>query len=82
MWIFAKYLNIDKFEGEYIYGKNDLFSVIIMMKQLLTKSDFNDFINEFGYELEILENKITVFSNDVLLEKLGLPNDWEKIKEI
>ena len=77
-----EYLNIDRFEGEYIYGKNDLFSVIIMMKQLLTKSDFNDFINEFGYELEILENKITVFSNDVLLEKLGLPNDWEKIKEI
>ena len=44
-------LKINKIDDEYIYGKNDLFSVIIMLKELLTKSDFNDFFNEFNYEI-------------------------------
>ena len=75
-------LNIEKLEGEYIYGKNDLFSVIIMMKELLTKSDFNDFFNEFNYEMEILENKITTLSKEELLSKIGFPLNWGDIKEI
>ena len=39
------FLNIPKDEeNEYIYGVTDLFAVIIIMKQLLTKSEFRDFI--------------------------------------
>ena len=75
-------LNIEKIEEEYVYGKNDLFAVIIMMKELLTKSDFSDFINEIIYEMEILENKITTLSKEELLNKIGFPLNWEEIKDI
>lgn len=75
-------LKINKIDDEYIYGKNDLFSVIIMLKELLTKSDFNDFFNEFNYEMKILESKILTLSKETLLMKLGFPNNFEDIKEI
>ena len=52
-------LNIDMTDGEYNYGKNDLFAVVIIMRQLLTDSEFRDFVNEVGYEIDILEGKIS-----------------------
>ena len=32
--VYHKLLNIEKMDDEYIYGKNDLFALLIMMKQL------------------------------------------------
>ena len=75
-------LEIEKVEGEYVYGKNDLFSVIIMLKRLLTKVDFSDFFNEFAYEMDILKSKITTLSEPVLLNKIGFPINWSEIKEL
>ena len=38
----------------YIYGKNDLFAVIIILKHLLDRDDFTLLISEINYELERL----------------------------
>ena len=38
--LFHNLLNIPKINGEYIYGKNDLFSLIIILKRVLKKEDF------------------------------------------
>ena len=46
-------LNIDMTDDEYNYGKNDLFSVVIIMKQLLTDNEFRDFVNEIMSSNEI-----------------------------
>ena len=62
------YLNIPKTDGDYIYGKDDLFALIIILKQLLSKDDFTLLINELSYELDILDGKINTIELDKILE--------------
>ena len=75
-------LNIDKIENEYAYGKNDLFAVVIMMKQLLSDSEFSEFIKEIGYEIDMLDGKVNVVPLNVILHKIGFPDNWRDIKNI
>ena len=51
--------DIVKTDGEYIYGKEDLFALIIIMKQMLRKDEFKLMINELTYEIDVLEGKLT-----------------------
>ena len=75
-------LNIDMTDGEYNYGKNDLFSVVIIFKQLLTKNEFREFINEVGYEIDMLEGKTSTVPINNFLNKIGFPDNWRQIVEI
>ena len=63
-------------------GKNDIFSLVIILKQLLPKIAFN----KFFYSLRALINKLsgnlnTISINDVYL-KSGFPVNWIDIKDI
>lgn len=78
---FHRNLNIEKYEGMYLYGKNDLFAVVIILKQLLDKCDFIDFINEIEYEISILDGKLSSVEIEPLLNKIGFPSNWMQIKE-
>jgi abortive infection bacteriophage resistance protein len=73
------YLNIPKTDGEYIYGKDDLFGLIIILKQLLSKSDFTLLINELSYELDILDGKIDTIELDKILDRMGIPHNFREI---
>lgn len=75
-------LDIDMTDGEYNYGKNDLFSVVIIFKQLLTKNEFREFINEVGYEIDMLEGKTSTVPINYFLNKIGFPNNWRQIAEL
>lgn len=75
-------LNIDMTDGEYNYGKNDLFSVVIMMKHLLSEGEFRELINEIGYELDILEGKTNILPINNFLNKIGFPDNWRDIVEL
>ena len=75
-------LNIEKNDGVYIYGKNDLFSVIIIMKSLLSEQQFVDLINELGYEVDIISGKISVIPISKILNKMGFPDNWRDIVDI
>ena len=72
-------LNIPKAEEEYIYGKNDLFSLILMFKYMLRDDDFKLLIYEVGYELDMLAGKIKVIDIDKILDEIGFPNNWREI---
>lgn len=72
-------LNIDMTDNEYNYGKNDLFSVVIIMKQLLTPNEFREFINEVGYEIDMLEGKTNILPISNFLNKIGFPDNWRDI---
>ena len=72
-------LNIPKVEEEYIYGKNDLFSLILMFKYMLRDDDFKLLIYEVGYELDMLAGKIKVIDIDKILDEIGFPNNWREI---
>lgn len=51
-------LEISKEEDEYKYGKNDLFALIIIFKQMLRDEEFRDLINELSYEIDVLDGKV------------------------
>ena len=75
-------LNIENTDGHYDYGKNDLFAVIIMLKQLLTESEFTELVSELGYEIDVLDSKIEIVPLVVILNKIGFPNNWRDITKL
>lgn len=73
-------LRIEKSEDdEYIYGKNDLFSLILMFKYMLREDDFRKLVNETGYEIDVLDGKLNVIEISKILDKLGFPPNWRDI---
>ncbi|MBR4351051.1 MAG: Abi family protein [Bacilli bacterium] len=77
--IYHERLNIQKYEGEYVKGKNDMFAVVIMFKALLSKSKFSDFMDEVNRAIKVFDKNIGIIDNDVLLERMGFPSNYEEI---
>ena len=75
-------LDIEKTEDHYNYGKNDLFAVIIMLKQLLTEREFNELITEISYEIEVLDGRVDTVPLNLILNKIGFPNNWHEIEKV
>ena len=75
-------LSIDQIENEYVYGKNDLFALLIIMKQMLTDKEFVDLVNETSYEIDILDGVVDTVPLDTILNKIGFPNNWKEISKI
>lgn len=75
-------LNIPKEDDDYIYGKNDLYSVIIIMRQMLRPEEFRNLIHEIGYEIDVLDGKIDSLPLDKILNKISFPSNWRDIINI
>ncbi|HPF83670.1 MAG TPA: Abi family protein [Bacilli bacterium] len=75
-------LDIKNVDGEYVYGKNDLFSLVIILKTLLVKEDFTDLINEISYEVDRLSGQIHSVDIKKILNNCGFPDNWEDIAKI
>ena len=75
-------LDIPMMNDEYIYGKNDIFAVVIMLKFMLNESDFTDFINEVCYDLSLLDGSVNIIPQDKILDRMGFPANWEEIAKI
>ncbi|MEG1288580.1 MAG: Abi family protein [Bacilli bacterium] len=72
-------LNIEKKDGEYVCGKNDLFALVIILKYLLNDESFNLFMHEIEYELNILEGKLDVIKIDKVMNEMGFPKNYKEI---
>ena len=72
-------LHIPKMNGEYIYGINDLFALIIILKRLLRKDNFHDMLNEISYELDYLSGRLHSISIDKVLDRMGFPKNFKDI---
>lgn len=75
-------LDVPTTNDEYVYGKNDIFAVIIMLKCMLTESDFTDFVNEVSYDLNILDGRVNIIPQSKILDRMGFPSNWEEIAKI
>ena len=75
-------LNIQKMNGEYIYGKNDLFSLIIILKQLLSEADFTLLVNELSYEIDFLSGRLQTIKVDKVLDIMGFPENFREITKV
>ncbi len=76
---YHKLLYIPINNEEYIYGKNDLFALVIILKTLLDPDNFNLFINEISYELDRLSGKLNVIKIEKVLHEMGFPNNYKEI---
>ena len=52
------------------------------MKYMLTESEFKELINEIGYEIDILDNKVNVVPLNIILNRIGFPDNWREISYI
>lgn len=75
-------LNIEQDEYGFIYGKNDLFALLIIMKYMLTESEFIELVNQLGYEIDILDSKVDVVPLEHILNKIGFPSNWREIAHL
>jgi len=66
-------------ENEYVYGTNDLFAIIIIMKQILKDEDFVLMMNEISYELDVLDGKLESIEITDVLEIMGFPINYKEI---
>lgn len=65
-------LNIPKDKNnKYAKGKNDLFAVLISLKYLLSKEDFNNLINELDASVNNLNTSLKVISSKSILDEMG-----------
>ena len=80
--IYHQLLNIKKNDDTYQYGKNDLFALIIIIKELLQKEEFKSMIIEMDNAISTLDYNLSVISINSVLEKMGFPHNWKDIANI
>lgn len=76
---YHKKLNIFRMDDEYIYGKNDIFSVIIIFKFMLSEDEFRLMLKEFEYEFAKLDAEIDSISVEKILDTMGIPKNYMEI---
>lgn len=74
-----KKLEIDKNGAQYIYGKRDLFAVVIAFRYLLESDDFKKFKQQLNRILMHYFKSSSALSEMELLEYMGFPQNWEKV---
>ena len=81
--IYHKLLNIEKNEeGEYVKGTNDLFSLLIIMKRMLTYDEFKDLSLELDKRIENLEYNLHSIKIEKILDRMGFPSNYMQLANI
>ncbi|MFA5407476.1 MAG: Abi family protein [Bacilli bacterium] len=75
-------LKIPMMDDEYIYGKNDLFALVIMMKYMLRDEEFRHLIYQIDYEIALLDGKVFTIPVEKILNRIGFPNNWREIIDL
>ena len=74
--IYHQILDIPKENGEYIYGKSDLFALLIILRQMLTTEDFKNMTNELENVVATLDYNLTSIKIEKVLNRMGFPKNW------
>ena len=75
-------LGLDKENGEYTKGKNDLFALIIILRQILSNEDVKNLILELEKIIDNLSINLHSISIDKVLDRMGFPSNWMEIANI
>ena len=75
-------MHIPKMDDEYIYGKNDIFSVLIIFKYLLREDDFRMMMKEIEYEIERLDGIVNSIPINKILDRMGIPENYMDIIDL
>lgn len=77
--IYHEKLGILKMDDEYIYGKNDIFAVVIILKYLLTDAEFRLMMREIDYEIGKLSGVIKSIPLAKILDRIGFPENYMEL---
>ena len=80
--IYHKMLGINKMDGEYIYGKNDLFALVIIIKQLIKPNEFKNLVSEIDRALTHLDYNLNSITIVKVLDRMGFPENWKDLANI
>lgn len=80
--IYHAVLGIDKVDGEYVCGKNDIFALIIIIKQMLTDIEFKNMMLEIERAINNLEYNLKTIPISKVLERMGFPENWNHLVDI
>jgi len=72
-------LKILKKGNQYMYGKNDLFCVVIALRYLLNKDDFKQFKHKLSKIIALFISSTNHITENELLHKMGFPINWKRI---
>lgn len=62
--------------GEYSYGKRDLFAAVLGMKILLSDTNFKRFIKEINNAVDRFRPQMYVIKENELLSYMGFSENW------
>ena len=80
--IYHKLLKIKQENDIYIKGKNDLFALIIIMKEMLQFEEFRSMILEIENCVATLDYNLRTISIKDVLNRMGFPSNWKDIATI
>ena len=80
--IYHQILDIPKENGEYIYGKSDVFALLIIMRQLLISEDFKNMTMELENVVQTLNYNLTTIKIEKVLNRMGFPQNWTDLAGI
>ena len=80
--VYHALLGIKKVDNEYVQGKNDLFALLIILRQLLRNEDVKNLILEIDRALENLKFNLHTITIEKVLDRMGFPHNWEEIANI
>lgn len=80
--IYHKLLNIKQENNIYVYGKNDLFALIIIMKQMLQPNEFKSMVFELENCITTLDYNLKTISIKDVLNRMGFPQNWKNLAVI
>ena len=76
-------LNIPKNDlGEYTKGKNDLFALIIILKQVLQADRFSEMMSEINRCFDMFNLRVHTIEISKLYNKMGFPENYMDIVDI
>lgn len=80
--VYHKLLKIPKEDDEYIQGKNDLFALMIIMKQMLKQDEFKNLTLELEHHLSTLDYNLHTITIKDVLKRMGFPFNWQDLAKI
>ena len=77
------YFKLKKNEkGNIIQGRKDIFALLLSMKYLMNRTNYNKMIQRLESLITKTVKKSNIYTKNELLEYMNLPYDFEKLKQI
>lgn len=72
-------LKIQTTKGNYKNGVQDLFSVVLILKTMLDRQDFNTFYQSLIKNVQELNKNIHTIKFNKILDRMGFPKNYKKL---